>query len=90
MEKKILFKPEFEYYHSLLTMYGEELLENKRQTFLTVNYDDNSRILEFTKKYSGSSIEIIEDGTGGVIIKFSNTPYSEVDNLSGGVTVTIG
>ena len=90
-EIKILLQPEFEYYHSLLTAYGEDLVDKFKQTLLTAKYDDTSRVLEFgSKSYFDISIEIIEDGTGGIIIKTNGAPYVETNNSAGGVTVTIG
>lgn len=90
-EIKILLRPEFEYYHSLLTAYGEDLVDKFKQTLLTAKYDDTSRVLEFgSKSYLNTSIEIIEDGTGGILIKTNGAPYVEASNSAGGVTVTIG
>ena len=90
-EIRILLQPEFEHYHSLLTAYGEDLVEKFKQTLFTAKYDDTSRVLEFGVKSSfNQTLEMFEDGTGGVIIKLNGAPYVEASNSAGGVTVTIG
>ena len=90
-ERKILFAPEFEHYHSLLITHGESLIENFKQTLFAARYDDSSRILEFGIKSDFDKVlEMFEDGYGGVIIKLNGAPYVETTNSTGGVTVTIG
>lgn len=90
-EIRILLQPEFEHYHSLLTTYGEDLVEKFKQTLFAARYDDNSRVLEFGMKSDfDKTLEMFEDGTGGVIIKLNGAPYVESSNSAGGVTVTIG
>ena len=90
-EIRILLKPEFEHYHSLLTAYGEDLVEKFKKTLFAARYDDNSRVLEFGMKSDfDKTLEMFEDGTGGVIIKLNGAPYVESSNSAGGVTVTIG
>ena len=87
-EKKILFKPEFELYHSLLSAYGEDLIENFKQKLLSVIYHDDSRILEFGKpSINVESISFINDGLGNVIAILSSGSTILDDGL-GNVTIT--
>lgn len=90
-EIKILLQPEFEYYHSLLLTHGEGLIEKFKETLFAARYDDDSRILEFGSKSNfNKTLEMFEDGTGGILIKTNGAPYVENINSAGGVTVTIG
>lgn len=86
-EIKILLKPEFEYYHSLLTAYGEDLVEKFKQTLLTAKYDDTSRVLEFgSKSYFTTTIVFTDDGQGNVALTLPST-MTMTDDGSGNVTI---
>lgn len=86
-EIKILLQPEFEYYHSLLTAHGEDLVEKLKQTLFTAKYDDTSRILEFgAKSYFNTTITFEDDGKGKVTLLLPSTMTMESDG-SGNVTI---
>ena len=87
-ERKILLAPEFEYYHSLLSAYGEELIENKKQALLTAKYNEISRVIEFgRKKYFDTTIIFTDDGQGNVNVIFPSTMAMTIDE-NGNATIT--
>ena len=86
-EIRILLKPEFEHYHSLLTAYGEDLVEKFKQTLFTAKYDDTSRVLEFgSKSYFNATIVFEDDGKGNVTLLLPSNITMESDD-SGNVTI---
>lgn len=86
-EIKILLKPEFEYYHSLLTSYGEDLVDKIKQKLPTFQYNETSRILEFgSRTHFDSAIVFTDDGQGNVSF-YVPSSISITDDGNGNVTI---
>ena len=86
--KKILLQPEFEYYHSLLTAYGEDIIEKLKEKLMTISYDEDLRILEFgARDATVESITFSDDGKGNVTMTLRSSS-TMTDDGSSNVTVT--
>lgn len=84
---RILLQPEFEYYHSLLTAYGEDLVEKFKQTLLAAKYHESSRILEFGVKSNFDEVLMLtNDGFGNVKAILPSTMIF-TDDGQGGIII---
>lgn len=87
--RKILLEPEFVYYHNLLTAHCHNLIEYYKSNILSINYYDDTRILEFgsSSQTSEETLSFSDNGQGAVLLTLPSTA-SITDDGQGNVTIT--